>query len=78
MSRSYVVMDQVYEGLDEIAALFKISPRTAQRWIYEHGMPACKKPNGVWIITNSMIDKWILARNKVYMEQYKKKKQSVS
>ena len=54
-------MKEVYEGLDEIAAVFKISPRTAQRRIYEHGLPAFKRPNGTWVLTNSLIDKWGLA-----------------
>jgi len=66
-------MKGVYEGLDEIGAAFNISPRTAQRWIYSHGLPACKRPNGVWMITNSMIDTWILARNRVYLEDRKQK-----
>ena len=75
MSRSYVVMNQIYQGLDEIAAVFNISPRTAQRWINEHGLPAFKRPNGTWVLTNSLIDCWALARSKAYREQYRKQKQ---
>ena len=51
-------MNQIYQGLDEIAAVFNISPRTAQRWINEHGLPAFKRPNGTWVLTNSLIDSW--------------------
>jgi len=68
-------MNQIYQGLDEIAAVFNISPRTAQRWINEHGLPAFKRPNGTWVLTNSLIDSWALARSKVYREQYRKQKQ---
>jgi len=62
-------MHNTYEGLPEIGQALGRSPRTIQRWIKQHGLPACKLPNGKWFITNGLIDSWILARRKL-MDEY--------
>lgn len=53
-----------YETLPKIAKQFNRSPITIFRWIHNHGLPACKLPNGNWFITDSLIDAWVIARNR--------------
>ena len=62
-----------YEGLPAIGRAVGKSPSTIQRWINQHGLPACKLPNGNWFITDRLIDSWVLARNHIMMEQKKAK-----
>ncbi len=49
-------------GLDAIGQLFGRTRWTIRRWISEHGFPAAQLPDGTWVTTNSLIDRWLLAR----------------
>ncbi len=50
-------------GLDDIGAAFQRSRWTIRRWISEHGFPAAQLPDGTWVTTNSLIDRWLLSRS---------------
>ena len=49
-------------GLDAIGQLFGRTRWTIRRWISEHGFPAAQLPDGTWVTTNSLIDRWLLSR----------------
>ncbi len=49
-------------GLDAMGAAFQRSRWTIRRWIEEHAFPAAQLPDGTWVTTNSLIDRWLLSR----------------
>ena len=55
-------MGYIIETLPEIAKMVGRSDQTVRKWIRIHGFPAAKMPNGNWMTTPTLIDKWILAR----------------
>ena len=50
------------EGLSNIAQAVGRSKTTTHRWIRLHGFPASKGPNGQYMTTVGLIERWILAR----------------
>lgn len=55
-------------GMAAIGAHFGRSRTTIWRWITREGLPAAKMPGGHWAITRSLIDQWLLARNRAWIE----------
>ena len=53
------------ETLNEIAVYIRKSPSTVKRWYHKEAFPICHMPNGHWATTKSLIDTWLLARNRV-------------
>ena len=49
-------------GLDAIGAAFQRSRWTIRRWIEQHAFPAAQLPDGTWVTTHSLIDRWLLVR----------------
>ena len=58
-------------GVAAIGRVFGRSRSTIYRWIEHEGLPAAKLPSGHWAITPSLIDGWLLARNRAWQEQRK-------
>lgn len=58
-------------GVAAIGRVFGKSRSTIYRWIKDHGLPAAKLPSGHWAITPSLIDSWLLARNRAWHDQRK-------
>ena len=54
-----------------IGRVFGRSRSTIYRWIANEALPAAKLPSGHWAITPSLIDGWLLARNRAWREQRK-------
>ena len=49
-------------GLDDLGAAFQRSRWTIRRWISEHGFPAAQLPDGTWVTTHSLVERWLLSR----------------
>ncbi len=62
-------------GVEAIGRVFGRSRSTIYRWIANEGLPCAKLPSGHWAITPSLIDSWLLARNRAWHEQRKLAKQ---
>lgn len=50
-------------GLPEIAAYIRMSVPTARRWIRQEALPVGKLPDGRWVTSTELIDRWVEARN---------------
>ena len=64
MAIMQVSEDTLYEGLKQIASYIGHSTDTVRRWHRKHGFPLVRLPNGKYATTQSMIDAWLLARNR--------------
>ncbi len=49
-------------GFDAIGAAFQRSRWTIRRWIEQHAFPAAQLPDGTWVTTHALIDRWLLSR----------------
>jgi|TARA_Y100000310_G_scaffold120924_1_gene119673 hypothetical protein len=49
------------EGLPAISKFIGKTPVTTRKWILDHGLPATKLPNGVWLTHKGLILQWIYA-----------------
>ncbi len=58
-------------GVAAIGRVFGRSRSTIYRWIEREALPAAKLPSGHWAITPSLIDSWLLARNRAWRDQRK-------
>ena len=58
-------------GVASIGRVFGRSRSTIYRWIEHEALPAAKLPSGHWAITPSLIDSWLLARNRAWHDQRK-------
>lgn len=67
--------DDLIEGLPAMGVYFDRSTNTILRWIYKHGLPAAKMPNGHWLISKRLIDQWILARHMAQIDRKKAEKE---
>jgi excisionase family DNA binding protein len=47
-------------GLAEIAAYLRVSRSTVHRWITDYQMPAVKAPSGRYMVTESMLEQWMM------------------
>ena len=52
----------VIVGLEAIGALFGRTRWTIRRWIEREGFPASRLPDGAWVTTPTLIDRWVLDR----------------
>lgn len=50
-------------GLPQIAAYMGYSVQTIHRWIRKEAFPVGKLPEGVWMTSTEMIDRWLMVRN---------------
>jgi hypothetical protein len=50
-------------GLPAIGAYMGYSVRTIGRWIHREGFPAGKLPEGVWMSSTELVDRWLMTRN---------------
>lgn len=55
-------------GVRAICAYTQIGTHTFYHWLREHGFPATRTPGGRWMTSKSLIDGWILAREKAQRE----------
>ena len=62
---------EIIVGVEAIGRVFGRSRSTIYRWIEHEGLPAAKLPSGHWAITASLIDTWLVARNRAWHEQRK-------
>ena len=60
------------EGLPAIAGFLGKSPATAKKWILDHGLPACKTPEGTWLTHKALILQWIYAGHKTEIKHIKR------
>ena len=61
------------EGLKAIAIHMDRSTGTIRRWILHHGFPATRLPNGHWFTSCGVIDTWIIAGHRAYLEDKAKR-----
>ncbi len=66
---------EIIVGIAAIGRIFGRSHSTIYRWIDHEGLPAAKLPSGHWVITASLIDSWLVARNHAWHQQRKLAKQ---
>ena len=64
MAIMQVLKDLPIEGLDQIAHFIGHSTDTVRRWHRKHDFPLVRLSNGKYATTQSMIDAWLLARNR--------------
>ncbi len=67
---------EIIVGVAAIGRVFGRSRSTVYRWIEHEGLPAAKLPSGHWAITPSLIDSWLVARNRAWHEQRKPAEQA--
>lgn len=53
---------EVISGVRNICAFLRIGHATLYGWIRAHGFPATRTPEGRWLTSTALIDRWILAR----------------
>lgn len=56
--------DIFLEGLEQIASYIRHSTDTVRRWHRKHDFPLIRLSNGKYATTQSLIDDWLLARNR--------------
>ena len=49
------------EGIASIAEFIGRSYNTTYKWIMEHGLPATKTPEGIWLSHKGLILQWMYA-----------------
>jgi hypothetical protein len=49
-------------GLSDIAKYVDFSIGTVRRWKRREGFPMAKLPNGVYMSSTELVDRWVLAR----------------
>ena len=52
----------VIVGLEDIGAQFGRTRWTIRRWIEREGFPASRLPDGAWVTSLALIDRWIMDR----------------
>ena len=62
---------EIIVGVEAIGRVFGRSRSTIYRWIEHEGLPCAKLPSGHWAITLSLIDSWLVARNRAWHDQRK-------
>ena len=67
---------EIIVGVAAIGRIFGRSRSTIYRWIDHEGLPAAKLPSGHWAITPSLIDSWLVARNRAWHDQRKSVEQA--
>ena len=62
--------DQImtYHGLAQMAQYLNVSRATVYRWITNYHLPACKAPSGRYMITERMLEQWILNMREVQIQ----------
>ena len=58
----------ILRNLKGIAKYMGVHPNTVVNHIKYHGFPATKLPGGHWITSESLIDKWIMARRQIMID----------
>jgi hypothetical protein len=56
-------------GLREIAEYMRYSEDTIAKWAKKHAFPIIKTPDGLYMSSTELIDRWILARWKVQQDR---------
>lgn len=64
------------EGLHAIAKRLNRSKSTIERWIADGVIPAAKLPDGTWVITPSLIDRFIVADSEARLEKHRREQSS--
>lgn len=48
-------------GVRKIIGYMGISAKTFYAWVAQHSFPASRLPDGRWVTSPSLIDRWVLA-----------------
>jgi hypothetical protein len=57
-------------GMPKICAYMGCSDTTLRSWVRKHAFPAAKMPNGAWVTSTELIDRWILSRNPLLAQHF--------
>lgn len=49
-------------GMSAVSKYTQYSLSTIRRWTRQHALPLGKLPDGTWVTSTELIDRWILAR----------------